>query len=453
MNQYLIYPKQFKQKQYRINANKCFVLMPFRDDYNKLYGIIKDELSKLNILCLRDDEIHGARPFMNKVLTEIISSKYLIVILTDYRPNVLYELGIAHCFKEIDNILILIDKKSNFINSIHSTFSDISHLTYVQYDIENTMLIRSEIADFINKNRSTTNLCECLYSKGIFPLVNNCEEDFCLYIKEKFLDSYELVIDILMGIDISIVQKINILELCNNILYNEIDISGNHIDFIIKIFAELLMSIGDLEICNEMIKSFITDEMIRGDIIKSESLVNQWKIDFIIYLAERNSFLNTLLPWIINYFKKTKSSTIDLNRYKLENYLVKTNNPRVNEAISNALNRTDFHIREHLSDIVGEKKLYMARPNLIIALENESNLYAGKSIIVALGKLGSGDDFNTAISIISWLEKNIKKIINSGIDFTDSILTKSKVAINNIYPAKIKEFDEKFSKLINNANY
>ena len=137
-----IYPKQFRNSKIPIDKDRCFVLMPFSEEYDKLYGIIKDTLLQKGISCFRDDEILGSQPFMNKVITEILKSRYLIVILTDYRPNVVYELGIAHCFKDIQNVLILIDEKSKLNESIHDSASDLSHLTYVEYNINNSSMIR-----------------------------------------------------------------------------------------------------------------------------------------------------------------------------------------------------------------------------------------------------------------------------------------------------------------------
>lgn len=452
MDLYSIYPKQFRKSKIPIEKDRCFVLMPFSEEYDKLYGVIKDTLLNKNINCFRDDEILGTQPFMNKVITEILRSRYLIVILTDYRPNVLYELGIAHCFKDVQNVLILIDKQSKLHSSIHDFASDLSHLTYTEYDINNISMIRSNIREFVEKSGPTFDLQDFLFEKGIISVITENTNDFISYIKEEFNDDFCILTDILMKREVPNHQKEKILEKCNNELYKQIDSNSRFIELMIKLFSETLMAVSELLICENYIQDFIKDEMIRKRYI-SENLKNQWKIDFVIYLAKREYFLDVLIPWIINYFRRTKSSTIDLNRYKLESFLVNTTIKEIDEALCNALRESDFHIREHLSDIIGEKHLTSAYPYLYAAIVNEPSLYAGKSIIVALGKIGNKKEPEAAKVILQWLANNIGRIISSGQDFTNSILTKSRITINQLFPAYIEQFDKFFDKYITKKNY
>ncbi len=137
----------------------------------------------------------------------------------------------------------------------------------------------------------------------------------------------------------------------------------------------------------------------------------------------------------------------------MESFLINTKIEKIDEALCNALRESDFHIREHLSDIIGEKRLTLAYPNLCSAIVNEPSLYAGKSIIVALGKIGNGTDINAPKIILQWLSKNINRILASGQDFTNSILTKSRIAIKNLSVEYIKYFDVSFEKYITNKNY
>ncbi len=452
MDLYSIYPKQFRQSKIAIERDRCFVLMPFSIEHDKLYGVIKDTLSDLGINCYRDDEIFGPQPFMNKVITEILRSRYLIVILTDYRPNVLYELGIAHCFKDIQNILILIEKKSKMIASIHEQAADLSHLTYVEYDINNTLMVRSNIREFVQKNESTFDFQEFLYEKGIIAAVTENTNDFIIYIKEKFNSDFSVLTELLLGRNISSSEKEKILESCNSELYEQIDNNGIYIDIMLKVFAECLIASSDSIVSGQYVQGFISDALLRKRVI-SDTLKNQWKIDFVVYIAQKEYFLDVLLPWIINYLKRTKSSSIDLNRYKLESFLVNTKIQKIDEALCNALRKPDFHIREHLADIIGEKRLTLAYPSLCTAIVEEVNLYAGKSIIVALGKIGHSSESDAAEKIILWLSNKINEIIASGQDFTNSILTKSRIAIQQLYPAYVDRFDNLFYKYITNINY
>ena len=452
MDLYSIYPKQFRNSKIPIEKDRCFVLMPFSNEYDKLYGIIKDTLLDLGINCYRDDEIFGSQPFMNKVITEILRSRYLIVILTDYRPNVLYELGIAHCYKDVQNVLILIDKKSKINTSIHDEAADLSHLTYIEYDMSNTLMVRSNVREFIERNKSSFDFQEFLYEHGIIQVITENTNDFILFIKDKLGNDFLVFTDLLLKRKISNIEKTKILDQCNANLYELIDNNNKYIDIMLKVFAECLIAVNDSQISDQYVQGFICDEFIRKRVI-SEKEKNRWKIDFIVYLAEKECFLDILIPWVISYFKRTKSSTIDLNRYKLESFLINTSIRKIDEALCNSLRKPDFHIREHLSDIIGEKQLLLAYPSLCAAIVNESSLYAGKSIIVALGKIGQGTESEAAEKIIAWLNNNISRIVASGQDFTNSILTKSRKAIIQLYPSYIDLFDNNFKKYITSINY
>lgn len=123
MNEYLIYPKQLQRQTIPVEKNRCFVIMPFKDELDLMYGIVKKQLSNAGYLCNRVDEIPGSTPIINKILTEILRSRYIIADLTDCNPNVFYELGIAHSFKDASNIIIL--KQSGT-----KVPFDVTHLTY-----------------------------------------------------------------------------------------------------------------------------------------------------------------------------------------------------------------------------------------------------------------------------------------------------------------------------------
>ena len=99
--------------------------MPFKKEYDYIYGTLKESLQNNGYIVNRADEIAGSKSIMNKILTEILRAQYIVVDLTGYNPNVFYELGISHSFKDAKNILLIRqkDEKIPF---------DISHLTYIE---------------------------------------------------------------------------------------------------------------------------------------------------------------------------------------------------------------------------------------------------------------------------------------------------------------------------------
>ena len=105
---------------------------------------------------------------------------------------------------------------------------------------------------------------------------------------------------------------------------------------------------------------------------------------------------------------RSKASSIDLNRYKLESFLMTTEHENINQIIISSIFDANCHIREHMADIIGEKKLDSARGSLLKQLEAEQNYFTVSSIIEALGKIGYYNDIQ---SILNWLDKHQDKII------------------------------------------
>ena len=119
--------------------------MPFAEEFDIVYGTIKNGLQD-NYICKRVDEISGSIPIINKILVEILKSQFIIVDLSESNPNVFYELGIAHTFKDAQNIFLL----------------DITHLTYIEYDINNLKYVVAQLKKTISDNKSFSDLNEAL---------------------------------------------------------------------------------------------------------------------------------------------------------------------------------------------------------------------------------------------------------------------------------------------------
>ncbi len=86
------------QKKSRTPQRTCFVLIPFRPDFDELYeNTIRPAIETTRELaCLRADEIYGPRPIMADIWKSINDASILVADLTGRNPNVLYELGLAH---------------------------------------------------------------------------------------------------------------------------------------------------------------------------------------------------------------------------------------------------------------------------------------------------------------------------------------------------------------------
>ena len=76
---------------------KCFVLMPFDEQYKEIYtDVYKSVCGENDIDCLRVDEIARPGSITRDIVEGILDSDIIIADLTSRNPNVFYELGIAH---------------------------------------------------------------------------------------------------------------------------------------------------------------------------------------------------------------------------------------------------------------------------------------------------------------------------------------------------------------------
>jgi hypothetical protein len=76
--------------------NLVFVIMSLADDMGKVYSCIKGACVGLGLDVKRGDEIAGSGLVINEVEMYVRRAEFIICDLTGARPNVYYELGLAH---------------------------------------------------------------------------------------------------------------------------------------------------------------------------------------------------------------------------------------------------------------------------------------------------------------------------------------------------------------------
>ena len=397
MDKYKIYPKQYRNEKITIQKNKCFVLMQFSDDLDIVYGTIKNELDNIGFICNRADDVSGSPIIFNKILSEMFSSRFIIAELTHNNPNVFYELGIAHSFKESTNIII-IKQKSNQNKDITYPF-DLKHLQYIEYTNDNLKLLTAQIKKCIQDNKYLSDFYEILNIKGIIPFVSDNQENFVEYLRCELDKDIVLVTQMLNGENIEVDS--NIIEMLFMRYENLIrkTVANNRFDVlegVLKIYFELIYNCEYIQIVEVFVTRFIKDNFNLPDEIS-------WKIDLLNKLVLGKKILNICLPWIVQYFSKLRATNIDLNRYKLERLLLSCGYDEVNECIINSIYSPNSLIRESMVDIIGEKHLQVALDALYNRLEIEENNYVTRSIVEAIGKI---DNSQGVEKLLSWFEKN-----------------------------------------------
>lgn len=403
VDKYKIYPKQFRNSKIPIEKNRCFFIMPFSEEFDIVYGAIKNGLSD-KYVCSRVDEVTGSTPIINKILVEILKSQFIIVDLTNGNPNVFYELGIAHTFKDAQNIFLLKDKN-------YKVPFDITHLTYLEYDRKNLKYIIAQLKEAISENKYISDFYEALNAHGIIRFQHDNQEYAIELLAEIIGDHLPVVTDLLNYCCILPGEKIT-----ETLLYvgsgikkelrrNDILTIAQLMDF----YFELLLSAD--QYCN--IESLIC-EILDGTYwinsqISSKELISL-QTDCALKFAKKHQQLNITMPWIISYFKQSRFATVDLNRYKLESFLMTNQYEKINSMIGDALCDPDAHIREHFSNIIGEKRLVGALDILKTQLLCEENYYTAASMIEAIGKIGSKSDTDV---ICQWTSEHTNDVLNT----------------------------------------
>ena len=403
MDKYKIYPKQFRNTKIPIEKNRCFVIMPFSEEFDMIYGAIKNGLSD-KYLCSRVDEIAGSTPIINKILMEILKAQFIIVDLTNGNPNVFYELGIAHTFKDAQNIFLLKDKS-------YKVPFDITHLTYLEYDRKNLKYVIAQLKEAISENKYISDFYEALSAHGIIPFQYDNKEYAVELLTDLIGGHLPVVTDLLnyccslSGDKISETLLYVSSEIKKQLIRSDIATATRLADF----YFELLLVANQYCNTESMLSEILDGTYWINSGIGEKDLISL-QTDCALKFAKKLQRLNITMPWIINYFKQSRFATVDLNRYKLESFLMTSQFEEINRMIGDALCDSDAHIREHFSNIIGEKRLRSALDILTTQLICEENYYTAASMIEAIGKIGSKTNI---IGINQWIAEHVEEILKT----------------------------------------
>ena len=122
----------------------AFVLMPFRDEFNKIYRfVIKPVVEKEGLSCLRGDEIFTRLNIVDDIMKHIDASSLIISDITGGNPNVFLELGVS---MKLDKPIILLSQDE--INSF-----DVRTCRWIKYKdtLEGWESLSSQITDALRK--------------------------------------------------------------------------------------------------------------------------------------------------------------------------------------------------------------------------------------------------------------------------------------------------------------
>ena len=94
-------------------ALKGFIMMAMREDpeLDAVLRVIKKECHRFDIKAIRIDDFQNSHQITEEVIREIENTDYMLVDLTDERPNVYYELGYCHGKGKDPKNIVLMAKK------------------------------------------------------------------------------------------------------------------------------------------------------------------------------------------------------------------------------------------------------------------------------------------------------------------------------------------------------
>lgn len=138
----------FGPNKYPVQHDLVFVLMPFNSELDKVYSsIVRPALQDdLGLVCRRADEIKGNNPIMHDIWKSICEARIVLADLTDFNPNVMYELGIAHTLGKPS---LLIYQDSNTTSKFPFDLSHIRRINY-QDSAAGGVKLRKDIGEAIN---------------------------------------------------------------------------------------------------------------------------------------------------------------------------------------------------------------------------------------------------------------------------------------------------------------
>lgn len=434
----VFYPKQINKSKITAYENQCFFAMPFSEQYTNLYDTLVLYMENAGYKCVRvDNNLSASVPIINLILNGIATSQYVIVDISETNANVFYELGITHTIKDFENVFIIKEMSAN-------TPFDIQHLQYIGYDKNNLKILANELLKRLKANQYKNSFKKAISMKHLlkYEEIDEFVDYFSAYFTEEQVLIYTSLLEESGAISNSNSLITEAIWEYDRVLRNELKKAESeiYISTLFKLFFELLLPCYRIDEIKKYISEFLKENEY-GE-LDYKSLLS-YQTDLAIRFAENSKLTEITVKWIIEYFQRSKSTKVDLNRYKLEAFLLKSESEKVNEFIVNALISENNYIREHMADIVGEKRLYIAEDNLITQLKRESNIYTTSSIVEALGKINSKKSIRT---IEDWLENNAATMINNKNFF---ILKHFRNALMKIDPTKaLQAFDDQYLEIL-----
>ena len=134
----------FKGRDFLIEKDLCFVLMPFREPFERLYrDHVRPVLEGMGHRVMRADDIFTPTPIIDDIWQYINRARFLVADVTGKNPNVFYELGIAHTIGK--DVIILTQNEDD----VPFDLKHLRHFLYVDNEA-GWVKMRSDLEQAVN---------------------------------------------------------------------------------------------------------------------------------------------------------------------------------------------------------------------------------------------------------------------------------------------------------------
>lgn len=401
MNNYSIYPKQFKDIKQKIDEKTCFIIMPFKR--TNVYEIIKRAIEFCGLNYDRSDELKKSSPFMNKIISSIGSAYHLIVDISDQNANVLYELGIAHTLRDADRVLILKDKETECP-------SDLKFINYFSYSESNPMELYDHVVSYLKNNSCINDLKEIMV---LLNLINNDKHltETLENIQNKLGNHCVSLIYLLNNLidKVENFETNQILMHLYELMLSKIDENSSISETCLKIITLLIRKLSpnfDLELF--LLKVF-SEKTIDEDFLLNAKI--EIAVEFLNY-EKKNS---ELFKWIKFFLVKSSPASVDIARYKLHVGIINSKSSITKDFLLSVLeDDSDNTLLEHALNLSKAKFLKESVTLAIKILKLTENPFVFRSAMDLITDCGSINQINDMFKVITKKSKIIKE--NSFID-------------------------------------
>ena len=402
MENYAIYPKQFKDIKHKLDENTCFIIMPFHEQKKNVYETIKQAIHACGLNYDRSDELKKSSPFISKIISSIASAYYLIVDISGLNANVLYELGIAHTLRDADRVLILKDTETECP-------SDLKHINYFSYNESNNLQLYDHVINFLKSNHYINDLKELMLLLDIIDNTDNSKN--ALAILQNELSSHCITLIHLLN---NLVDGISERE-CNEVLIALFDLIFTNLkpakqsvsDVFLKLICLLLRKLP----CTYNLSKFITIAYTNANVDEEEQGILNIRTEIAIELLKFEYKYSELYDWIKLFLYKSSPASVDLARYKLHVGFINSASCRVKEFLLNILEEEkNCTLIEHSLNLCRAKSIKEAVVPALKIIEENDNPYVFRSGIDLIADIGSMRQQEKMFEIITkkseFIEKN-----------------------------------------------